>query len=152
MSSPTLELDLDEPAQVSAVISLGTFNGEISTEVLIEKYAKGDETTIDSILCRVVKALAEVESSSEVGYKNANLFAGLLTSGGLQRLILLCRAVSKVEIEPLRQSVQWCCPKYGLILLLYQKARAPPRVTLPNFRFFNLNRIFYLQSRTQHFP
>ncbi len=34
---------------------------DISTEVLIEKYAKGDETTIDQVITRVSKALAEVE-------------------------------------------------------------------------------------------
>lgn len=104
---------------------------EISTEVLIEKYAKGDESTLDEVLYRVSKALAEVESSSEVGYKNAEFLWELLTSGGLQRLIVSCRAVSKVGIEPLRQSVFWCRPKSSLILLLYQRARAPPRFILP---------------------
>jgi ribonucleoside-diphosphate reductase alpha chain len=34
---------------------------EISTEVLIEKYAKGDETSIDQVLTRIAKGLAEVE-------------------------------------------------------------------------------------------
>ncbi len=34
---------------------------EISTEVLIEKYAKGEETTVDEVLSRVAEALAEVE-------------------------------------------------------------------------------------------
>jgi ribonucleoside-diphosphate reductase alpha chain len=35
---------------------------DISTEVLIEKYAKGDETSIEEVLARVAKALAEVET------------------------------------------------------------------------------------------
>lgn len=35
---------------------------EISTEVLIEKYAKGNETTVDEVLSRVAEALAEVEA------------------------------------------------------------------------------------------
>lgn len=34
---------------------------DISTEVLIEKYAKGDETTIEQVITRVARALAEVE-------------------------------------------------------------------------------------------
>jgi len=34
---------------------------EISTEVLIEKYAKGDETTVEQVQERVAKGLAEVE-------------------------------------------------------------------------------------------
>lgn len=44
----------------SAVIALAEPQ-DISTEVLIEKYAKGDETTIDQVLSRVAKALAEIE-------------------------------------------------------------------------------------------
>ncbi|MEK8026546.1 LAGLIDADG family homing endonuclease [Pseudaquabacterium rugosum] len=35
---------------------------EISTEVLIEKYAKGDETTLDEVRQRVARALAAVEA------------------------------------------------------------------------------------------
>ena len=35
---------------------------EISTEVLLEKYAKGDETTVQEVMERVAHALAEVES------------------------------------------------------------------------------------------
>ncbi|HJV82359.1 adenosylcobalamin-dependent ribonucleoside-diphosphate reductase, partial [Noviherbaspirillum sp.] len=44
----------------SAVIALAEPQ-DISTEVLIEKYAKGDETTIEQVITRVSKALAEVE-------------------------------------------------------------------------------------------
>ena len=38
---------------------------EISTEVLIEKYAKGDETTIDDVKERVAYALSEVEAPKD---------------------------------------------------------------------------------------
>jgi ribonucleoside-diphosphate reductase alpha chain len=44
----------------SAVIALAEPQ-DISTEVLIEKYAKGDETTVEQVITRVSKALAEVE-------------------------------------------------------------------------------------------
>jgi len=43
---------------------------EISTEVLIEKYAKGNETTVEEVLSRVAEALAEVETG-----KNRSKFA-----------------------------------------------------------------------------
>lgn len=35
---------------------------EISTEVLLEKYAKGNETSVDEVMERVAQALAEVEA------------------------------------------------------------------------------------------
>lgn len=38
---------------------------DISTEVLLEKYAKGDEKTIDDIQARVAKALAAVEPNNQ---------------------------------------------------------------------------------------
>ncbi len=38
---------------------------EISKEVLLEKYAKGDETSINQVLTRVANALAEVESPKQ---------------------------------------------------------------------------------------
>ena len=44
----------------SAVIALAEPQ-DISTEVLIEKYAKGDETTITQVITRVSKALSEIE-------------------------------------------------------------------------------------------
>jgi ribonucleoside-diphosphate reductase alpha chain len=44
----------------SAVIALAEPQ-DICTEVLIEKYAKGDETTIEQVITRVSKALAEIE-------------------------------------------------------------------------------------------
>jgi len=37
----------------------------ISVEVLLEKYAKGDETTIDAVNRRVARALAQAESAAE---------------------------------------------------------------------------------------
>jgi len=45
----------------SAAIALAVPQ-EISKEVLIEKYAKGNETSIDQVLARVATALAEVET------------------------------------------------------------------------------------------
>lgn len=35
---------------------------EISTEVLLEKYAKGNETSVEEVMERVAQALAEVEA------------------------------------------------------------------------------------------
>ncbi len=40
---------------------------ECSTDVLLEKYAKGDETTIQHVRARVAKALAQVEQPEERG-------------------------------------------------------------------------------------
>ncbi len=47
----------------SNVIAVLAEPQEISTEVLIEKYAKGDETTAAQVIARVAQALAEVEQS-----------------------------------------------------------------------------------------
>ncbi len=47
----------------SDVIAVLAEPQEISTEVLIEKYAKGDETTAAQVIARVAQALAEVESA-----------------------------------------------------------------------------------------
>jgi len=49
---------MQEPA--STTISLATPQ-EISTEVLIEKYAKGGETSAEEVMVRVANALAEIE-------------------------------------------------------------------------------------------
>ena len=38
---------------------------EISAEVLIEKYAKGDEKTVDEVRRRIAHALAKVETESK---------------------------------------------------------------------------------------
>jgi ribonucleoside-diphosphate reductase alpha chain len=45
----------------SAVIALAEPQ-DISTEVLIEKYAKGDETSVDQVVSRVATALADIEA------------------------------------------------------------------------------------------
>lgn len=42
---------------------------EISTEVLIEKYAKGDESTVQEVQARVAKALAAVEPENKEKYE-----------------------------------------------------------------------------------
>ncbi|MBS1186855.1 MAG: adenosylcobalamin-dependent ribonucleoside-diphosphate reductase [Burkholderiaceae bacterium] len=47
--------------KTSATIAALAEPQEISTEVLIEKYAKGDETTTEQVIARVARALAEVE-------------------------------------------------------------------------------------------
>ncbi len=44
----------------SAVIALAVPQ-DISTEVLLEKYAKGNETSVEEVLARIAKALAQVE-------------------------------------------------------------------------------------------
>ena len=114
LTEANLELRPNKSLLESAVICLAEPQ-DISTEVLIEKYAKGDETTVEAVIARISKALAEIE---------------FLSPKGLERLILSCCAVSKVEMEPLRQLVDLYCPKFGLILLLCQKARAPPHFKL----------------------
>lgn len=114
LKGANFELDLDKPLQENPVIFLANPN-EISTEVLIEKYAKGGERTTEEVHRRIAERLALVE---------------VLSPKGLARLILSCRAVPHAKIDSHRQPVFWCCPKYGLIPWLYQKARAPPQDTL----------------------
>ncbi|HEX2530710.1 MAG TPA: adenosylcobalamin-dependent ribonucleoside-diphosphate reductase [Burkholderiaceae bacterium] len=63
----------------SAVIALAEPQ-DISTEVLIEKYAKGDETTMDQVLSRVAKALAEIEPAKS-RKKHADDFLWALQHG-----------------------------------------------------------------------
>lgn len=46
---------------------------------------------------------------------------------GLKDIFLACRKVLKVEIEAPQLVTFLSCPKYCLILLLYQQARAPPQ-------------------------
>lgn len=75
---------------------------EISTEVLIEKYAKGDETTVDEVLSRVAEALAEVETGKNRSkyaeeflwaMQNGFIPAGRVSSAagtGLQTTLINC--------------------------------------------------------------
>lgn len=53
---------------------------EISTEVLIEKYAKGNETTVEEVQTRVAEALSEVENGTE-RTKYANQFLWAMQNG-----------------------------------------------------------------------
>ena len=63
----------------SAVIALAVPQ-DICTEVLIEKYAKGDETSVDEVLARVAKALAEIESP-KIRKKQAEQFLWAMQHG-----------------------------------------------------------------------
>ena len=75
---------------------------EISTEVLIEKYAKGDETTIDDVKERVAYALSEVEAPKDRkkyakeffwAMQNGFIPAGRVSSAagtGLQTTLINC--------------------------------------------------------------
>ena len=63
----------------SAIIALAEPQG-ISTEVLIEKYAKGDETTIDQLITRVSRALAEIEPAKS-HKKHADDFLWAMQNG-----------------------------------------------------------------------
>lgn len=53
---------------------------DISTEVLIEKYAKGGETSIDEVRARVAKALAQVEDGKQ-RKKHADEFLWAMQQG-----------------------------------------------------------------------
>ncbi|MEO6351880.1 MAG: ribonucleotide reductase N-terminal alpha domain-containing protein, partial [Burkholderiaceae bacterium] len=53
---------------------------DISTEVLIEKYAKGGETSIDEVRARVAKALAQVEDGKQ-RKKHADEFLWAMQNG-----------------------------------------------------------------------
>jgi ribonucleoside-diphosphate reductase alpha chain len=54
----------DTPSQARAVVASLPAQA-ISEEVLIEKYAKGDERTLDEVRARVAQALAEVEAPEQ---------------------------------------------------------------------------------------
>ncbi len=60
----------------------------ISEEVLLEKYAKGDETTIDAVNRRVARALAQAETTAERSAWEARfaqaLAAGFVPAGRIQ--------------------------------------------------------------------
>ncbi|HJW56696.1 MAG TPA: adenosylcobalamin-dependent ribonucleoside-diphosphate reductase [Burkholderiaceae bacterium] len=63
----------------NAVIALAEPQ-DISTEVLIEKYAKGDENTIGQVLSRVARALAEIEPAKS-RKKHADEFLWAMENG-----------------------------------------------------------------------
>ncbi len=63
----------------STIIALAEPQG-ISTEVLIEKYAKGDETTINQLITRVSRALAEIEPAKS-HKKHADDFLWAIQNG-----------------------------------------------------------------------
>ncbi|MGZ5780930.1 MAG: adenosylcobalamin-dependent ribonucleoside-diphosphate reductase, partial [Burkholderiaceae bacterium] len=75
---------------------------DISTEVLIEKYAKGDETSIEQVYARVAQALAEIESPKNRkkhaeeflwGLQHGFIPAGRVSSAagtGLQTTLINC--------------------------------------------------------------
>ena len=60
----------------------------ISVEVLLEKYAKGDETTIEAVNRRVARALAQAEAAPERSGWEARfaqaLAAGFVPAGRIQ--------------------------------------------------------------------
>lgn len=60
----------------------------ISTEVLVEKYAKGDETTVAAVHARVARALAQVEAPEQRRHRETRfaeaLAAGFVPAGRIQ--------------------------------------------------------------------
>jgi hypothetical protein len=111
LKGANFELGLDEPLSERETESLKMFNE--------------DEEPF------IVRRMSEFgESFIPFAFRIPDYIWDLLNPKGLERLVLACRAVSKAEIEPLRQSVDWCCLKYCLIFSLYQRARAPPQYTL----------------------
>ncbi|MDR0439746.1 MAG: adenosylcobalamin-dependent ribonucleoside-diphosphate reductase, partial [Candidatus Accumulibacter sp.] len=63
MSQNTQQLSLDAIAEVPAIAPLT--EQEISTEVLVEKYAKGPETSVHDVRCRIARALAVNEDEKQ---------------------------------------------------------------------------------------
>ena len=75
---------------------------EISTEVLLEKYAKGNETSVEEVMERVAQALAEVEAPKNKkkyaeeflwALQNGFIPAGRVSSAagtGLQTTLINC--------------------------------------------------------------
>jgi hypothetical protein len=59
-------------------------------------------------------------------YEVSDYISDLLSPIGLKRLVMSIPALLKRRVDSLQQPSIWLCPKYGLIILLYQKARAPP--------------------------
>jgi ribonucleoside-diphosphate reductase alpha chain len=55
-------MKLDDPKHLRATLAPALPPQAISEEVLLEKYAKGDERTIEDVRRRVARALAAVEA------------------------------------------------------------------------------------------
>lgn len=64
---------------ISAPIDFDLPDQDISIEVLIEKYAKGNEKSIEEVRARVAKALASVEKSKQSSYER--MFFSALMNG-----------------------------------------------------------------------
>jgi hypothetical protein len=114
LKETNIELDFGEPLHEREI-------------ELLEMFSEDDEPfVIRRNPTRLLESL-----SNPVTYRTLeSALLDLLSPKGLERLVLSKIAVSKKVVESLRQPIYWCCPKYGLILLLYQKARAPPKYTL----------------------
>lgn len=98
---------------------------KVSGEPSFKLVAVKDEWFFNRYLDRVKQILTEPPSRS---YRIHLLE---FSSQGLEKIVSACRKVSKAEVELHRQPVFLSCPKYCLILLLYQKARAPPQFSFP---------------------
>lgn len=121
------------PSHESAAATLSVPQ-EISQEVLIEKYAKGEETTAEAVMERVAKALAEVESpQSRKKYEEAFLWAmqnGFIPAGrissaagtGLQTTLINC------FVQPVGDSISHTVDgKPGIYTALAQAAETMRR-------------------------
>ena len=77
------------PSDTAAAAALKDLPAQdISTEVLLEKYAKGDETTADAVNQRVARALAQAEAPAQRAHWEARflqaLRAGFVPAGRIQ--------------------------------------------------------------------
>lgn len=128
LQGANLELDFAEPLHERGTESLEMFNED------------DEPFVIRTISTKLLEALL-IPASSRV----LESMSDLLSPIGLKRLVLSKPAMLKKGVEPLLQPTIWCCPKFGLIILLYQKARAPPAFLLPlvkgslNEHIFNKN-------------
>jgi ribonucleoside-diphosphate reductase alpha chain len=117
----------------SAVIALAEPQ-DISTEVLIEKYAKGNETSVEQVIARVSKALAEVEPAKSRkkrageflwAMQNGFIPAGRVSSAagtGLQTTLINC------FVQPVGDSItEDVAGKPGIYTALAQAAETMRR-------------------------
>lgn len=84
---------------------------KIDKNVLSENFYT---TRISKFLLDVIQPLSKAIEKFEFSFK------------GLRNFFLLTFALSTSEVEWIRYQVFLHCLKFGLILLLYRKARAPP--------------------------